>query len=1216
LCVKTQAKHARDHNIKREFGSYEKFKEEVSLINHRVESVMARGRMPVYDVEVDCPTLDDKTPSSGHNFLIWDGEERFGSGVVVANTRRAAKLVCLDIDHPDIEEFIWCKAWEEEKARALKEAGFDMNLNTKEGARNWASLQYQNANNSVRVTQEFLEAVKKDKDWNLVARVTNEVVKTLPARELIQQMAQAAHASADPGIQFDTTYNDWHTTPSIGRINSTNPCSEYASNDNTSCNLASLNLMKFRSSDGSFNVEGFRQAVRVIFTAQEILISFADYPTEKIAENTRALRQIGIGYTNLGALLMDNGLAYDSEEGRNLAASITALMTGESYVQSGLLAERMGSFEHFEDNRKPMNQVLRKHRSKARELKSQANNSEIVKTAKKVWDQAVAKGEEDGMRNAQASVIAPAGCLIASSLIPTSRGLVRLRNLGNPEGDRWQPINLDIATDQGSRSATQFYVNGAEQVVSVKTNRGYSLKGTPTHRIKIIDEQGNWTWKRLADLQAKDRVPMSLNQIIGSPQQVDLPPLGELHWNANFNTKVPRNMSKELAEFVGYFMGDGSLHAKGIRLCVFEKDEEVKIRLIKLAKDLFNLDCHQSQCEGYIEVSFHSVPLVIWFEACGFKKFPPYVGKSSWIPHIPDSILASNDPEIYRAFIRGLFEADGNANHGYAYWNTTKECFSIDVQNLLLALGFVTTRYLDVGKDKFGANCHRIRLLNANSASRFVREIGFISKRKNDLLTKVAHPQSSKGDLIPMSRAIIDEQVPANSNLRKNLLLSMSRVSMVTRSLALKMMAEKPNDHLENLLNYYYDEIKSIELKDEEPTFDLSVPDNTTYLANGFISHNTISFLLDCDTTGIEPDFALTKYKKLVGGGTMTIVNNTVASALDKLDYDTDQVRDILEHLRDGNSIMNAPHLDQEHYPIFACAIGENAITPEGHIKMMAAVQPFVSGSISKTINVPTDTTVQDIMDLYLNAGELGIKAAAIYRDGSKVAQPLSSDKETKAKLIVTSILGDDLLRGQRRRLDQDCQVIRRNFKIGQISGYLHIGLFPDGTPGDIFVTVSQAGSALRGMIDAWATTVSMALQHGCPLDALVSKLAFSAFEPAGFTNDIEIRSAKSIVDYVMRFLAARFLDQSAKSALGINIAEVEPDLSSEFTPPIELSSPTKPVQPSVEEQAQQEDLERKPNNMKTVYSGVGHCERCGGMLIQTGSCMSCTSCGQTGGCG
>src|ERR1700693_6037541 len=404
-------------------------------------------------------------------------------------TRRAAKMVVLAVDHPDITEFIWCKAHEEEKARVLESAGYDMSLDSAD----WASIQYQNANNSVRVSDAFMEAAENDADWHLTARTDGSVVETLPARKLLRDIAEAAWKCANPGVQYDTTINSWHTLPNTGRINAANPCSEYMSIDDSACNLASLNLMKFRREDGELDVEAFEHACDVVFLAQEILVGYSSYPTPEIERNAKAFRQLGLGYANLGALLMARGLPYDSDEGRAYAAAITGLMTGRAYRKSAEIASRMGAFAGYQVNRAPMIGVIAKHRAAVGNIENtDVVPADLLAACRKAWDDALNLGEVHGFRNAQATVLAPTGCLVGDSLVSTSRGLVRLRTLGDPVGSKWQEPDLEFATDDGPRQATQFYVNGFEQVVSIETDRGYRIQGTATHRIKVVDAEGNW----------------------------------------------------------------------------------------------------------------------------------------------------------------------------------------------------------------------------------------------------------------------------------------------------------------------------------------------------------------------------------------------------------------------------------------------------------------------------------------------------------------------------------------------------------------------------------------------------------------------------------------------------------------------------------------------------------------------------------------------------
>ncbi len=884
-------------------------------------------------------------------------------------TRRAAKMVILNADHPDVEDFIWCKAVEERKARVLRDNGFDMDLDGKDSH----STQYQNANNSVRVTDEFMEAVVADADWHLRAVTTGEPIRTIKARDLFRQIAEAAWECADPGMQFDTTINKWHTASNTGRINGSNPCcftgdtlvdtswglvrieqlqktadagqdlplawsfdeasgegefrairrawisgrtdrlvdvrtraglvlrctpehrfltvddgyveaqalgvgtqlrcidpfgtyiddsvasvqavvlvapmpvydleidgthnfcvasetseadhavvvhnSEYMHLDNSACNLASLNLLRFLNDDGSFDVEGFRAAARVVFTAQEILVGNADYPTERIADTSRRFRQLGLGYANLGALLMALGVAYDSDAGRAWAAAITALMTGEAYATSARTAARMGPFAGYAANKEPMNRVLEMHRDELRVIDTSLAPSPVLAAARDAWDDAVGLAEVYGVRNSQATVLAPTGCLVGGSLVPTERGLVRLRSLGDPDGAQWQDLGIDVATDDGPRQASKFYVNGLEPVVSVETASGYRIQGTPQHRVKVVNEAtGAWEWKRFADIAAGDLVPLALHQLVGEPQTVPLPPLPEAYWTGEHLLEVPRRMSPELAELVGYFMGDGSLQARGLRFCVADTDFDVVERLELLGKELFGAAAHVTPKTGYTEVAFHSVRLVLWWEACGFAKHAPsdaHAGKGS-AAHIPDALLHSNDAEVYRAFLRGLFEADGTVTAGVPSFSSTTLAFAADVQALLLALGYPTTRKL--GTTRTGSSQAPIavlRLVNASDASRWAAEVGFVGDRKAAAVTSSVVTQAGRGDDVPLSRALVDRLAPADDRLRRVLLLELSR-ARVSRRIATELLERTGDAELGHLLSFFFDRVASAELGDEE----------------------------------------------------------------------------------------------------------------------------------------------------------------------------------------------------------------------------------------------------------------------------------------------------------------------------------------------------------------------------------------------------------------
>jgi ribonucleoside-diphosphate reductase alpha chain len=680
-------------------------------------------------------------------------------------TRRAAKMVVLDVDHPDVEEFIWCKAKEERKARVLESAGYDMSLDSPD----WASIQYQNANNSVRVSDAFMEAAAEAREFNLTARTDGAVVDTVDARDLLRQVAAAAWECADPGVQYDTTINSWHTLPNTGRINASNPCSEYMSIDDSACNLASLNLMKFRREDGELDVEAFEHACDVVFLAQEILVGYSSYPTPEIERNAKAFRQLGLGYANLGALLMARGLPYDSDEGRAYAAAITGLMTGRAYRKSAEIAARMGAFAGYQANRAPMIGVIAKHRAAVGNIENtDVVPADLLGACRKAWDDALNLGEVHGFRNAQATVLAPTG---------------------------------------------------------------------------------------------------------------------------------------------------------------------------------------------------------------------------------------------------------------------------------------------------------------------------------------------------------------------------------------------------------------------------------------------TISFMMDCDTTGVEPDFSLVKSKKLVGGGEITIVNKTVPMALEKLGYAPREVEEIVAFIDERNTIVGAPSVKAEHYPVFDCAVGDRSIHYLGHVRMMGATQPFISGAISKTVNLPEEATVEDVMSLYIDAWKLGVKAIAIYRDNCKVAQPLSSSKDATAPPPV-------LVR-ERKRLPLDRTEIGRKFQVGDHEGYIHVGLYDDGSPGDIFVDIAKDGTTMAGLMNSLCLAVSMGLQYGVPPEVYVSKLSHMRFEPSGLTNDADIRVAKSIVDYIFRWFGKKFLTPEQQEEAGILSPEVKAMLADRYAGGGETAAPAEP-------------LETPPPGQTALFNSwedAVECARCGGRMIRTGSCYTCRDCGTNTGC-
>ena len=597
-------------------------------------------------------------------------------------TRRAAKMVVLDVDHPDVADFITTKAREEEKVRVLRDAGFDMDL----GGKDIVSVQYQNANNSVRVSDEFMRAVEEGKEFDLLARRTGEVVERVDARQLMRSMAQAAWDCADPGIQYDGTINDWHTCPESGRISASNPCSEYVHLDNSSCNLASINLLKFLRDDDTFDAARFAKITQLIITAMDISICFADFPTEKIAETTRAYRQLGIGYANLGALLMATGHAYDSEGGRAIAAAITSLMTGAAYKTSAELAAAVGPYDGYARNAKPHKRVIRKHADASEQIRPAGTiEREILDLASTTWQECIEAGEANGYRNAQASLLAPTG----STRHPGHhRSRSSAREIGDVYGDRWQDLisrcpPTKAAPGRRSSSSTA----RSRPAASAPRAATRSREPSPTASRSSNASTGAWEWKRLADIAPGDVLPMQMRTLVGEPRHVPLPVLDQAYYAGDRHVRVPDTVTPELAELVGYFMGDGSLHAKGIRLCVADTDLDVAGHLSVASQGAVRTRARRNAAERDTRSSpCPSVRLARWWQAAGFAKSLPdseHSGKG-WIPRVPSAILEANDPVVYSAFLRGLFEADGTVLEGVPSLSTAHESFAAEVRTMLL----------------------------------------------------------------------------------------------------------------------------------------------------------------------------------------------------------------------------------------------------------------------------------------------------------------------------------------------------------------------------------------------------------------------------------------------------------------------------------------------------------------------------------------------------
>ncbi len=1176
-------------------------------------------------------------------------------------TRRAAIMQTLKCWHPDVLEFVGAKQEEEKKAHALIEEGYDGSFNGPA----YGAVAFQNVNQSLRVTDAFMQAAAEGAPFELKAVTTGEAVEAVDAAHVLRKVAEGTHVCGDPGLQYEDAIQKWHTVKNTGPINSSNPCSEYMHVDNSACNLASLNLRKFQREDGSFDVERFRAAARIFITAQEILVDNAGYPSAQIAANSHRFRPLGLGFANVGALLMAMGLPYDSEEGRAVAGAVMAVEHCEAYARSAEIAanKRVGPFDGYAENEEPMLEVMRLHQAATCDIDADLCPDYLLEAAQESAARMVALGERHGYRNAQATVLAPTGCLVENSLISTDRGLVRLRSLGNTDGEEWQDTSFRVFTDEGPQEATKFYVNGEAPTRRIRTGSGYTIQGTHKHRIKVVDPNtGMWTWKRFDAIEAGDIVPLAMNTLVGEPRRVQLPPLGDLHWNADYDTRVPRTVTPELAELVGYFMGDGSLHAKGLRFCVTEEDADVAARIGELVRTLFGLETYVEERQGYLEVGVHSVPLTLWWEACGFAKLEPsedHSGKG-YQPYIPDAVLHTNDPAAYHAFLCGLFEADGTLIGGVPSLCTASRDFAEEVKSMLLVLGYPTHTRVDDASERWGGRTHVLRLKNRSYNASFCKEIGFMGRRKQKAICDASTRVSAKGDRIHLSRNIVEELVPAGSEHRDAVLLSLRRHGAVARQRVEQIYEETEDERLVRYMGYFYDTVEVNEDGGLQPTYDLSVPANVTYTANGFISHNTIGFMMDCDTTGIEPDIALVKYKLLAGAGegVFKIVNRTVPLALERLGYTADETKAIIEYIDETGTIEGAPALKEEHVPVFDCAFspqnGERSIHHVGHLKMMGAVQPFVSGAISKTVNMPEAASVEEIADAYAQGWTLGLKAVAIYRENSKRSQPLSTSEggntknAEKKQAASVEPSGDGAVAGApeikekvvykpvRKRLPDERPSLCHKFSVAGHEGYLHVGLYPDTQmPGEIFITMAKQGSTIAGLMDAFATSISIALQYGVPLEDLCKKFSHMRFEPSGFTNNKQIPMAKSIMDYIFRYLGVKFLqthaepeeeavdptEAAAEEARRSGPAEDRQQGELALDAPAGAAEADDLIGSTVEAFMQTVDgaAARATAGAKASFQNQADappCSNCGSITVRNGACYMCVNCGTSTGCG
>jgi ribonucleotide reductase alpha subunit len=1198
---------------------------------------------------------------------------------------------------------------------------------------------------------------------------TNEAHRSLQ----VDRLASLEPAGTAP--VYDLTEPDTSHFVANGLV--VHNCSEYIFLDDTACNLSSLNLVNFLDNAGHFEAKRFADACRIWTTTLEISVTMAQFPSAVIAQKSYDFRTLGLGYANMGTMLMRMGLPYDSEEGFGWCAAISSLMTASAYKASAEMARELGAFPRYANNAEEMERVLRNHRRAAYAVPKNEYEGltvtpvthaptlftqETWALARVMWDNALAIGEVAGYRNAQVTCIAPTGCLTGDAFVASDRGFRRLSTLGDVDGEKWQDVEFRVLTDDGEQRATKFFVNGVEPTRRIVTKNGYVIQGTPTHRIKVVDPvTKQLSWKRFADIAEDDVVALAMGQFVGAPVSVPLPPPGEEYWTGSFTARVPRTMSPELAEIIGYFMGDGSLHSKSLRFCVARDDEDTLEHLCDSLEQLFNLTPTVTPLTGYTEISVNSVPLTMWWEACGFAKISPHAGQrgKGYRPHIPEAVLASNDPAIYSAFLRGVFEAGGTVTNGAPSVTTAHREFSDDIKQIMLALGIPTSTQMDISG--WGqSDLYVLRVRNASYFPKFTSTICFIGSRKSEA---IRFRSTERGDRVYVPHATIRELVPSGHARSGRMLTYQSRnEGAVSRAVAEVLAEETGRPEIASALQFFYDDVVANEDGGEQLTYDLSVPANVTYVANGFISHNTIGLVMDCDTTGIEPDFALVKFKKLAGGGYFKIVNQSVEPALRRLGYNSDQILAIETFAKGTNTLEGAPHINRatlkakgfddetlakiesqlggafeigfvfnhfvlgdefcttklgmtpeqladwnisilrdvlgftaqqideasdticgrmtlegapflkdEHLPIFDCATpcgkhGSRYIRPLAHVDMMAAAQPFISGAISKTINLPQTATIGDVKEAYRYSWERMTKAVALYRDGSKLSQPLAASYDigapddtedgtpTSAYATPVQIAEKVVYRyiAKRRRMPDRRGGYTQKAVVGGHKVYLRTGNYDDGSIGEIFVDMHKEGAAFRSLMNNFAIAVSLGLQHGVPLEEYVDAFTFTRFEPNGPVQGHEnIKMATSILDYIFRELAVSYLGRydlaQVQPSQQIDAMGVDPEYVSEEaggttyrTEParaaISASTAPAPVAPTTPvivpvmagavssaaaipmvrgSVTEQPIAERVREALAKGYSGDA-CGTCGQFaLVRNGTCLKCDSCGSTSGC-
>jgi ribonucleoside-diphosphate reductase alpha chain len=1184
----------------KQFGSYEGFLAELGVNNHRVVSVESCGQCEVYSVEVDCPTADDKTAATGHNFVIWPSSNPYGSGVCVSNTRRAAIMLTIKDRHPEFSDFIGIKRREELKAKALIAAGYPADFNGEA----YSTVGFQNANLSVRLSNDFLRSSVAGSKWQTFwVTDPKQPGPTLDASACLDDIADATWECGDPGVQFEDTIQEYHTCPNSGAINSSNPCSEYMFLDDTACNLASLRLTRF-CQDGAFDTELFCRSVRVVFRAMEILVGEVSYPTARVAANSARYRPLGLGYADLGGLLMSTGLPYDSDNARAVCGAITALMTGEAYRTSAYMAEKLGAFDGYSENRVAMLRVMDKHRCAVEPLRFQftAFNQGLIDAASEAWNDAIARGLISGFRNAQASVLAPTGCVTADTHLLTSEGLLPITELGDKNGPKWQDHSFLVSQEGKPQQSTRFFVNGVDRVFELRTKAGHRIRATWKHRLRVIDQDGCYVWRRMKDMVAGDTVVLRLG---GHEELLENKDYVRISSDSPLGLNLPEFLDEQTAEVLGFYTGNGYTKKRGgLHLVVCDLDPDVDRKIASWA-DRLGLVVTGEPRQGCHIINLNSYDLAPWFKSNNWSKPPGNRGEGAAGAFVPVSVLRSRS-SVLAAYLRGLFTADGTVSINRrgtptVELSTVSEKLAEQVQLCLESLGIAARlSSRQPNKGSLGKRRkYRVSIAHVAAAAVFASKIGFCSQRKTEALQSALclSPScvSSGARLVssPLLAELYQKSTGLPNKVRQNILVRKSQGSANTAWLR-QQLSDYPQlqcSRVAELLstgNLQFQSVVSCLELEPEATWDIEVPVRNTYLANGFVSHNTIGFVMDCATTGIEPELGLVKYKALAGGGNMKLINPLVPSALRALDYSEKEIAQVLEYVDQHGRVDGCPAMHDEDLAVFDTSLGapgsKRVLSWRAHVDMMAAAQPFLSGAISKTINMPDDCTREEIREAILHAWRQRLKAVAIYRDGSKWSQPLSitEDKAEQPTLVF----------GQRRKLPRTREAFTHHFRVGGHDGYVTPGLYDDDTLGEIFIKMNKEGSTVAGLMDTIGILTSLGLQYGVPVEVLVDKLSYLDFEPRGMTDNPQVPTARSVVDYVFRWLGQQFSGAGARAERRAESRAESNGLSA-------------PKQSSKNSQASQDTVTGPP------------CSSCGSMMIRTGPCFSCRACGNsTGGCG